>query len=131
MKVLVVDDYPGAAAAAVLLLELLGHECRAAVTGTDALAQHLAFEPDLIILDIGLPDVSGYEVARQIRERDNGRRVFIAAMTGWATPDERIKSLAVGIDTHVLKPPRIEIFERVLGAAAARRLNESASIDPA
>src|SRR5438128_12338022 len=101
MRVLIVDDYPGSVDASQLLLELLGHECRTAMDGASALQQFRAFEPDIVLLDIGLPDLSGYEVAREIRAGEQrGKRVFIAAMTGWATSEDRVRSLASGIDLH-------------------------------
>ncbi|MGH9887669.1 MAG: response regulator transcription factor, partial [bacterium] len=68
-RVLIVDDYPDAAEAASILLELLGHECRFVTCGEDALREAAVFEPDVAIVDIGLPDVSGFEVARLLRER--------------------------------------------------------------
>jgi CheY-like chemotaxis protein len=124
MKILVVDDYPGAAFAARMLFELLGHECHAATTGTQALAALDTFDPDAILLDLGLPDVSGYDVARQIRARPRKQPVFIAALTGWATSDARDKSLAAGIDLHLLKPPTREMLELVV-RSAQRALDES------
>jgi CheY-like chemotaxis protein len=117
VRILIVDDYPGAVEASQLLLGLLGHECRAATTGQEALAQVSLFEPELVLLDIGLPDLSGYEVAQEIRSRSVGRQIFIAAMTGWATPLDRVKSLASGIDVHIEKPPRRKTFEDVIERA--------------
>jgi two-component system, chemotaxis family, CheB/CheR fusion protein len=117
VRILIVDDYPGAADACRLLLDLLGHECEIATTGTEALAQMSIFEPDLVLLDIGLPDLNGYEVAQQIRGNSTMSHVFIAAMTGWATPLDRERSLASGIDVHVEKPPRRETFESLIERA--------------
>jgi DNA-binding response OmpR family regulator len=117
MRVLIVDDYPGAVEATKLLLELLGHECRTAVDGKAALEALATFVPDVVLLDVGLPDLSGYEVAREIRARTAGRRVFIAALTGWANAEDRILSLAAGIDLHLEKPAYLESLERILAAA--------------
>lgn len=99
-----VDDYPEAADTACILLSLLGHECRAVTCGKDALAELNRFEPDVAILDIGLPDLSGYELARELRRRLDGKPLFIAAVTGWGQPQDRAKALAAGFDHHVLKP---------------------------
>jgi DNA-binding response OmpR family regulator len=102
-RVLVVDDFPEAAEAACLLLTLLGYDCRFAICGEDALREAAAFDPDIAILDIGLPDLSGLEVARLLRQRTT-HALFLAALTGWGRPEDRIKALAAGFDHHVLKP---------------------------
>lgn len=107
MRVLVVDDYPGSAQASCLLLAMLGHEAHAASCGADALAVAAEFQPDIVILDIGLPDVSGYQVARELRLR-GGKRPYIAAMTGWGTTSDRVQSLAAGIDLHLIKPADVD-----------------------
>jgi len=119
MRLLVVDDYPGAAEVACTLLRLLGHESIAATTGEQALELAATFEPEIVVLDLGLPDVNGYEVARALRQRP-GKRPFIAVMTGWASPDDRVKSLAAGIDIHVLKPASTDNLEKIIAAARRR-----------
>jgi two-component system CheB/CheR fusion protein len=121
MRVLVVDDYPAAAEAACILLGMLGHETKAALTGESALAQAETFAPHAVILDIGLPDLSGYEVARELRARPNGDQVYIAALTGWDQPEDRAKSRAAGIDLHVLKPASAEKLVEILGHVTSRR----------
>jgi CheY-like chemotaxis protein len=102
--VLIVDDYPDAAEIACTLLTLLGHECRAAYCGRDALAEARSFQPDIAILDIGLPDISGYELAGELRKLYAGRPLYLAAITGWGQPEDRVKAFAAGFDHHVLKP---------------------------
>jgi DNA-binding response OmpR family regulator len=115
-RVLIVDDYPDAAEAACVLLTLLGHDCRFATCGEAALREALAFEPDVAIVDIGLPDLSGLEVARRLRQRV-GRTMFLAALTGWGQPEDRIKALAAGFDHHVLKPADREKLSRIIELA--------------
>jgi len=115
MRVLVVDDYPGAADVSCILLRMLGHEALPATTGAEALSQAALFDPEVIVLDLGLPDQTGYDVARTLRERP-GRRPFIAAMTG-STSDDPARSLAAGIDLHVTKPATVENLTRILDAA--------------
>src|ERR1044071_9024369 len=102
-RVLVVDDFPDAAEAACMLLTLLGQDCSFATCGEDALRKASTFDPDIAILDIGLPDLSGFEVARLLRQRSQ-RALFVAALTGWGQAEDRIKALAAGFDHHVLKP---------------------------
>lgn len=103
-RILVVDDYPDAAEAACTLLTLLGQECMFVTCGEDALREAERFDPDVVILDIGLPDVSGLEVARQLRGRAPGHPLYLAALTGWGQAEDRVKALAAGFDCHVLKP---------------------------
>ncbi|HUS32787.1 MAG TPA: response regulator [Kofleriaceae bacterium] len=129
MRVLVVDDYPGAADIACILVRMLGHDARGAKTGKQAVDEAAAFEPDVIVLDIGLPDFDGYEVARRVRAQP-GKRPFIAAMTGWDHPDRRALSLAAGIDMHVLKPASEESLTNIL-EAAKKQLSEPDEALPA
>jgi DNA-binding response OmpR family regulator len=116
MRVLVVDDYPGAADIASVLIRLLGHDARPAQSGSEAVAVANEYDPELVVLDLALPDFDGYEVARRIRERQ-GQAPFIAALTGWDQPDKRVQSLASGIDMHVLKPACEENLTAILEAA--------------
>jgi len=103
-RVLVVDDYPDAAETACLLLRMLGHDCRFVTCAQDALTEAGRFDPEVAILDIGLPDQSGLELARELRRRFAGRPLYLAALTGWGQPEDRAKAFAAGFDQHVLKP---------------------------
>jgi CheY-like chemotaxis protein len=123
-RVLVVDDYPDAAEAACTLLSLLGHECRFAVCARDALIEAAQFEPDIAMLDIGLPDLSGFELARELRKQLSGRPLFIAAVTGWGQPEDRARAFAAGFDHHVLKPTdqrKLLAILELADAAASKR----------
>lgn len=120
MRVLIVDDYQDAADAAALLLGMLGHDTCIARSGAEALERYHSYRPELLILDIGLPDLSGYEVAREIRLHERGRTLFIAALSGWGAEPDRAASLEAGIDVHVLKPPTAAKFEELIAAAKAR-----------
>lgn len=102
-RVLVVDDYPDAAEVTSALLRLLGHECVATTCGRDALAEAARFEPDIALLDLALPDLSGFEVARELRRRAT-RPLYLAAITGWGGLDDRVRAYAAGFDHHLLKP---------------------------
>jgi DNA-binding response OmpR family regulator len=103
-RVLVVDDYPDSAEIACTLLGILGHESRLATSGRAAIEEAARFEPDIVILDIGLPDVSGYEVARTLRARATGRPMHLTALTGWGQAADRMRAFAAGFDQFVLKP---------------------------
>jgi CheY-like chemotaxis protein len=117
---MVVDDYPDSAYAASMLLTILGYDCRTARTGREALAQVEAFDPGVVLLDIGLPDISGYDVARALRARATDHPLYIAAITGWGQAEDRVRSLAAGIDQHVLKPTNERLLKQIMASAAER-----------
>ena len=100
-RVLVVDDYEDTAKAFAMLLEQLGHDVRIATSGREALAVARAFEPDLVLLDIQLPDLVGYEVAERLRADAGSRPLGLIALTGLNT---RQQCLAAGFDAYALKP---------------------------
>jgi two-component system, sensor histidine kinase len=112
-RVLVVDDFPDAADVTCTLLRLMGHEARAAYTGTGALAAAASFQPEILILDLGLPDMSGFEVASALRRSPAGQRLYIAAVSGWGQPEDRRRALAAGCDLHVVKPTDRSKLQRI------------------
>ena len=119
-RVLVVDDYPDAAETASMLLTLHGYECRTATTGQEALDQAAVFEPNIVLLDIGLPDITGYEVARTLRARAGDRPLFIAAVTGWGQPADLDKAYAAGVDHHITKPASMQKLSQIVKLADQR-----------
>jgi DNA-binding response OmpR family regulator len=119
-RVLIVDDYPDAAEASCMLFTRLGHQCRCAINGEHALDEARAFLPDIIILDIGLPDLSGYEVARTLRQR-HGPAVYLAALTGWGQPEDRRHAIDAGFDQHIVKPATAQVLCELIAAAERRR----------
>ena len=127
-RILVADDYPSAAQITCTLLTMLGHECRAVECGARALEEAQTFRPDVAILDIGLPDISGYDVARQLRSTF-GAKVFLAAVTGWGQPQDRKLAFAAGFDHHVLKPADAGKLREILRRVDQSHRNERAS-DP-
>jgi CheY-like chemotaxis protein len=129
-RVLVVDDYPDSAEAASLLLTLHGYECRTATTGQEALDQAAEFDPDIVILDIGLPDITGYEVARTLRARAGPRSLYLAAVTGWGQPEDRAKAFAAGFDYHITKPADLQKLSLIVRLAAQRNPAQNDPCDP-
>jgi two-component system CheB/CheR fusion protein len=119
-RVLVLDDYPDAAVSISMLLEALGHECRIATRGLAAVELAGAFEPDIAFVDLDLPDIPGFEVARRLRALAGGRPLFLAAITGSDRPGDRVQALAAGFDHHVLKPIDAAIMQRVLVRAESQ-----------
>lgn len=119
-RVLVVDDHPDSAETASMLLTLHGYECRTATTGHEALDQAAMFDPDIVLLDIGLPDITGYEVARTLRARAGDRPLYIAAVTGWGEPADLAKAFAAGFDHHVTKPADLQNLSLIVWLADQR-----------
>ncbi len=103
-RVLVVDDNRDAAESLSVLLELSGHEARMAHDGLDAVAAAAVFQPDLVLLDIGLPRLNGYDAARRLRGQPGGQGMVLVALTGWGQQEDRQKSSDAGFDAHLVKP---------------------------
>ncbi len=103
-RVLVADDNKDAADSLRMILELGGHEVRAANDGEEALAVALDFRPDVAFLDIGMPKMNGFEVARRIRGAAGAGEMRLVALTGWGQPEDRARSAAAGFDHHLTKP---------------------------
>jgi signal transduction histidine kinase len=103
-RVLVVEDSADAAEAMQLLLTQLGHEVRVVNDGAQAVEAAKAFRPDVILLDIGLPGVDGYELARRFRALDETSSARVIAVTGYGQPSDRARSSAAGFDHHLVKP---------------------------
>jgi CheY-like chemotaxis protein len=112
-RILIVDDNADAAHTLDILLKALGHETRVVYDGNQAVAAFDEFQPHLVLLDIGLPGISGYEVARLLRSR--GRHgVRIVAVTGWGHADDRRRSTEAGFDLHLVKPIDEEALQSAL-----------------
>ncbi len=103
-RILVVDDNRDATDTLTALLKLTGHETLGAFDGIAALAMAEDFRPDVVLLDIGLPEVNGYEVARRIRAQPWGRNTVLVALTGWGQEEDRRRSRDAGFDAHMVKP---------------------------
>jgi PAS domain S-box-containing protein len=113
-RILVVDDNVDAAETMVMLLELSGHEARSAYGGQQALDVALSFRPELVFLDIGLPDMNGYEVARRLLADPATASTKLVALTGWGTEDDIRKSKVSGFHAHLTKPVDHEAVEALL-----------------
>jgi PAS domain S-box-containing protein len=113
-RVLVVDDHYYSALSMSMLIEALGHDARSASNGPDAIGSALEYQPDLVLLDIGLPGMSGYEVARRLRSLDALKGMRIAAMTGYGQEEDRRRSLDAGFDQHLVKPVELSDLDRLL-----------------
>jgi two-component system CheB/CheR fusion protein len=103
-SVVVVDDNTDAAESMAMLLRNVGHEVRIEHDGIAALKELTRDLPDIVLLDIGLPGISGYEVAKRLRQHPGGESVRIYAMTGYGQEDDRRRSMEAGFDGHLVKP---------------------------
>jgi CheY-like chemotaxis protein len=112
--VLVVDDSRDAAESLALVLRLQGHEARVALDGPEALDALDAFRPDAVLLDVGLPGMDGYEVARHIRQRPAFGRTTLVAVTGYGREEDRRRAAEAGFDHHLTKPADPAVLDRLL-----------------
>jgi CheY-like chemotaxis protein len=117
--VLVVDDNADAADGVGLVLEFLGAQARVAHDGAAALAALDDFRPDLVLLDLGMPGLDGYDVARWMRKHPGWRDTRIVALTGWGDAAERARTLEAGFDAHLVKPVGISALQALLGRSEA------------
>jgi CheY-like chemotaxis protein len=113
-RILVVDDNLDAARTLDTLLRMRGHEVRMAHTGQEALAVAAEFLPQVVLLDIGLPDMVGYEVARRLRRMPELGNVILIAQTGWGQDEDRRRSREAGFDAHLVKPVELGAIRQVL-----------------
>jgi signal transduction histidine kinase len=113
-RVLVADDNVDAAASLAMMLEFMGNEVRTAHDGIAAVEAAAAFRPDVILLDIGMPRMNGYDACRQIREQPWGRGIAIAALTGWGQEEDKRQSREAGFDHHLVKPVEPAALEALL-----------------
>ena len=104
LRILVVDDNRDSADSLGMLFRLLGHDVRTTHDGLQAVAAAEEFRPDAMVLDIGLPKLDGYEVARQLRSRPWGGKMVMIAVTGWGQEEDKERSKEVGFDHHLVKP---------------------------
>lgn len=120
LRVLVVDDNVDTVLGFSLLLQAQGHEVRTAYDGMSIVRIAEEFRPNVIMLDIGLPGLNGYEVAQQIREQPSGKNVILIALTGYGQDSDRQASAKAGFDHHLVKPVRFEQIVEILDTVEAR-----------
>jgi signal transduction histidine kinase/CheY-like chemotaxis protein len=113
-RVLVADDNEDAGESLAMLLRLDGHDVQVTNNGTDAVALFDQLQPDVAVLDIGMPGLSGYEVAKRIRERETGKTVLLIAVTGWGQEADKSRASAAGFDHHFTKPVEPDALSALL-----------------
>jgi CheY-like chemotaxis protein len=116
-RVLIVEDNLDAAESLAKYLRLGGHEVQVAFDGPAAIQVAAAFEPDVVLLDIGLPGLTGYEVARRLRQNPQLENAVLVALTGYAQAEDRHSAFEAGFDHHLAKPVDPNTLERLLARA--------------
>ena len=114
-RILVVDDLNDAAASLALVCELYGAQARVARDGLEALNVGASFLPDVVLMDISMPHMDGYEAARRLRAESWGRKVVLIALTGWGRPGDIEAARRAGCDGHLLKPVSAEALIDLIG----------------
>ncbi len=122
LRLLVVDDNEDAARSLAMLLRFQGHDVQIACNGTAALGLAPVFSPDMALLDLGMPEMDGYEVARRLRMIPSLENIFLVALTGWGQREDRRRTAEAGFDEHLIKPPEPMILEELLTKLKRRNL---------
>jgi len=113
VRLLVVDDDVDTVETTALLFQLEGYETRTAEDGAEAIELAKAFHPDVVLLDLGVPEMNGYEVARELRRIDTTKNSLIVAVTGFAQPIDELRSVEADFDLHLVKPVDFAVIERL------------------
>lgn len=115
-RIVVADDNEDSAESFAMLLSFSGHEVRVAHDGDAALDALREFRPDIAFLDIGMPGMTGYEVAEAVRAEPWGHDIKLIAVTGWGQPDDRLRARTAGFDRHLIKPIDPAEVDRLIGS---------------
>ncbi len=113
-RILVVDDNRDSATSLAMLLKLLGNETRTAHDGLEAMEAAERFRPEVVLMDVGMPHLDGYEATRRIREQSWGKTMSIIALTGWGQEGDKLQSRAAGCNAHLVKPVNLSDLEKLL-----------------
>jgi len=116
-RILVADDNPDALESLAMMLEIMGHEVRMAHDGLEALEAAIDFQPDVVLLDIGMPRLNGYDTARRIRQEPWGKNVLLVAVTGWGQETDKRQTKEAGFDLHLVKPIDPDVLATALASA--------------
>ena len=120
-RVLLIEDNVDITDFIRIQLEMWGHEVFVAHDGPRGLEEALRLRPDIALLDVGLPGMDGYELARRIRQADAGTDMRLVAMTGYGRPEDRARALAAGFDAHLVKPVDPRRLQDLLDSEAVAR----------
>ncbi|MBC7983075.1 MAG: PAS domain S-box protein [Candidatus Obscuribacterales bacterium] len=129
LRVLVADDNVDAATSLALMLKIKGNEVRTARDGLEAVHVAEVFSPEVVLLDIGMPELNGYEACRQIRQQHDSGTILIVAMTGWGQEEDKLRSQQAGFDHHLVKPVDVSILEKLLEHEVNRLMQRAPASD--
>lgn len=104
LRVLIVDDNKAAAMMLKMVVKMLGNEAETAGDGEEAIAVAAEFAPHIVLMDLGMPKMNGYEAARHIRQQPWGKKMLLVALTGWGQDEDRQRTAEAGFDHHLVKP---------------------------
>jgi two-component system, chemotaxis family, CheB/CheR fusion protein len=114
-RILVVDDNRDAADSLAKLIRSLGHEVKTVYDGHAALEEATTFQPDMALVDIGMPGIDGYETVMQLRQRRGNVHLIVIAVTAWTRDEDKRRAYDAGFDLHVAKPVDVEQLKELLG----------------
>jgi CheY-like chemotaxis protein len=120
LRILVADDNPDSATSLSLLLSILGYDTRIANDGVEAFDTASEFRPDVALLDLGMPRLNGYDLARRLRAEPWGSRIALVAVTGWGDSEDRQRTQEAGFDHHLVKPVDPTALTRLLDTLPRR-----------
>ena len=120
-RIVVADDYQDTAESLAMLLRLTGHQVFVAETGTEALALIERERPEIALVDIGMPELDGYQIARAVRSQSWGEDICLIAITGYGTAMDRAAALDAGFDEHWRKPIDLAALDELIGEPCGRR----------
>ena len=126
-RILVVDDNRDALESLATLMEMAGHEVLTAGDGEAALDVAARARPEVVLLDLGLPRLDGYEVGRRIRAQDWGKSIVLVALTGWGQDEDRRRTREAGFDSHLVKPLNLDLLTEFLRRLPTSKPAESAT----
>jgi CheY-like chemotaxis protein len=119
----VVDDNLDALESLSSLVTRLGNEVRRAQDGHEAVQVARTFQPEIVLMDLGMPKLNGYEAARRIRQEPWGHEIVLVATTGWGQDEDRRRTAEAGFDRHLVKPIEIASLREILSAPAPLRMH--------
>ena len=121
-RILIVDDNRFAADALARILKIVGFDVTAEYSGQRAIEQMATLQPNLALIDIGMPDLDGFEVARRVRQQRSIATVILVALTAWAREEDQRRAYECGFDLHVAKPVSLQSLRNVLALLDSRRV---------
>lgn len=124
-RILVADDYPRAAESLARRLHRMGYDVQTALDGLQAVERAAKFRPDVVLLDLGMPNLDGYEAARMIRDQPWGKRMVLIALTGWGQEEHRRRTRDAGFDAHLVKPLDMTALEEIWAKFFPTNLNHT------